>query len=77
VVFTGVVAPSKKGQVVYLQALINKHWKNIKSVRLTSRSAYAFSWKTNSRVDFKWRVVKPADKLNYTGVSPAITLVVR
>jgi hypothetical protein len=77
VVFSGAVAPNKRTQLVYLQALVGGKWKNIKSVRLTSTSLYAFAWKTTSRVDFKWRVVKPADSLNYTGVSPVITLVVK
>ncbi|MFN8159048.1 MAG: vWA domain-containing protein [Candidatus Nanopelagicales bacterium] len=77
VVFSGAVAPNKKTQLVYLQAYIGGHWKNIKNVKLTSTSTYAFAWKTTSRVDYKWRVVKPADSLNYTGISPVVTLVVK
>ena len=76
-VFSGAVAPNKKSQLVYLQALIGGKWKNIKSVKLTSTSLYAFAWKPTSHVDYKWRVVKPADTLNYTGVSPVLTLVVK
>lgn len=77
VVFSGAVAPNKKTQLVYLQAYIGGHWKNLRTVKLTSTSTYAFAWKASSRVDYKWRVVKPADSLNYTGISPVITLVVR
>ena len=77
VVFSGAVAPNKKGQLVWLQAFIGGHWKNIKSVKLSTKSVFAFAWKTTSHNDYKWRVVKPADVLNYTGVSPAITLVVK
>lgn len=77
VVFSGAVAPNKKGQYVYLQALIGGHWKNVRYVKLTSTSLYAFAWKPGSHVDYKFRVVKPADSLNYTGVSPVLTLVVR
>lgn len=77
VVFSGAVAPNKKGQYVYLQALIGGTWKNVRYVKLTTTSLYAFAWKPSSRVDYKFRVVKPADSLNYTGISPAITLVVR
>ena len=60
-----------------LQALIGGTWKNVRYVKLTTTSLYAFAWKPSSRVDYKFRVVKPADSLNYTGISPAITLVVR
>ena len=77
VVFSGAVAPNKKGQYVYLQALIAGKWKNVRYVKLTTTSLYAFAWKPSSRVDYKFRVVKPADTLNYTGVSPVLTLVVK
>jgi Mg-chelatase subunit ChlD len=77
VVFSGAVAPYKRGQIVYLQALVAGKWKNIKTATLTSSSTYAIAWKPTSRIDYKWRVVKVSDTLNYTGVSPVLTLVVK
>ena len=77
VVFSGAVAPNKRGQYVWLQIYSGGHWRNVKAVKLTSTSKYAIAYKTTSRVDFKWRVLKPADVRSYTGASPAITLVVK
>ena len=77
VVFSGAVAPNKKTQLVWLQAFLGGKWKNVKSTKLSKLSTYAISWKTTSRNDYKWRVVKPGDVLNYTGASAAITLVVK
>ena len=77
VVFSGAVAPNKRGQYVWLQIYSGGHWRNVKAVKLTSTSKYAIAYKTTSRVDYKWRVLKPADVRSYTGASPAITLVVK
>ncbi len=77
VVFSGAVAPNKKTQLVWLQAFLGGKWKNVKSTKLSKLSTYAISWKTTSRNDYKWRIVKPGDVLNYTGASAAITLVVK
>jgi hypothetical protein len=77
VVFSGAVAPNKKTQLVWLQAFLGGKWKNVKSAKLSSLSTYAIAWKTTSRNDYKWRIVKPGNVLNYTGASAAITLVVK
>jgi Mg-chelatase subunit ChlD len=77
VTFSGAVAPNKKGQLVTLQAFIGGKWKNVKSVALSATSTYAIAYKTTSRNDYKWRVIKAGDVTSYTGVSPTITLIVK
>ncbi len=74
VTFTGAVAPNKRGAKVYLQRLVSGRWKNVTTGVLSARSTFAIVWKTDSRVDFKWRVVKVADVRNYTGISNVILL---
>jgi hypothetical protein len=59
VTFSGAVKPDHKATKVQLQRLQGKKWVTKASVRTTSTSTYRFTWKTDSKTAFYWRVLIP------------------
>lgn len=77
VTFAGSVAPNRRGTPVYLQRYSRGSWHTVKSTLLTSTSKYVFRYTTTSRVDYRWRVMRPSGDLYAAGVSRKVTLTVR
>ncbi|TQJ12129.1 subtilisin family serine protease [Kribbella jejuensis] len=58
---SGYVAPAHSGKPVYLQQYVNRAWKSIASVKLTTTGAYAFGVKPAVRGQLVYRMWFPAD----------------
>ncbi|MGZ0147766.1 S8 family serine peptidase [Kribbella sp. WER1] len=58
---SGYVAPAHYGKPVYLQQYVNRAWKSIASVKLSTSGAYAFGVKPAVRGQIVYRVWFPTD----------------
>lgn len=77
VTFTGNVAPSASGHVIYLQGLgLDHEWHTIKSGNLFPGSSYALTWKIGAFGPHVFRTLVPGDPANATGHSAAVTVTV-
>lgn len=74
---SGGVSPTKRSQVVYLQRLVGRSWRNVGSVRLNAKSAYSFRLPTHVRGASSYRVHIPADSRTLAGYSAIRVVQVR
>jgi hypothetical protein len=73
---TGLVAPNKRGQRVYLQKLFGTTWKNVAATTVGTTSNYGFVLPTATRGTSTYRVLRPADAVNASGISASEVLTV-
>ena len=74
VTLTGGVAPAARGTRVYLQRYINHKWTNVTSVKLSTKSTYAFKVSVGT-THYYYRVVKPAKAPAYlAGISKSVKI---
>jgi hypothetical protein len=76
VTLTGLVAPNKRGQRVYLQKLFGSTWKNVAATTVGKTSNYGFVLRTATPGTTTYRVMRPADAVNASGVSASELLTV-
>lgn len=76
VTLTGAVLPAKPAQAVYLQRLVGTVWKNVAVARLTATSTYGFVLPTTAIGAARYRVLRPADRVNVAGTSAVHILTV-
>jgi hypothetical protein len=72
----GGVAPGRPGQYVYLQRYYNGAWRNAGTIRLTSASAFSYTFRPSTPGTWQYRVYKPGDSALAAGASPARSLTV-
>jgi hypothetical protein len=77
VTFSGKVRPAHKGKTVQLQRKQGTKWVTKKQATTSATSTYRFVWKTDSKTDYRWRVVLPKHGDHAKAISAKILLTVR
>ena len=74
VTFSGSVAPSKSGHVVYLERLgRDGHWQVVETSTVTSASTFAFNWTFGTQGTKQFRARVLGGPVNVGGASAAVT----
>jgi hypothetical protein len=76
VTLTGIVGPNKRSQPVYLQRLVGTVWRNVTVTKLGQTSNYGFVLPTGLKGTTSYRVLRPADTANSSGMSAVYVLTV-
>lgn len=73
---TGVVAPGRRGEAVYLQRLVGKAWKNVAKTVLGPTRNYGFVLSTRAKGTASYRILRPEENAIPSGVSAVHILTV-
>ena len=73
---TGVVAPGRRGQSVYLQRLVGNAWKNVAVTGLGPTRGYGFVLATRAKGTASYRIFRPVENTIPSGVSAVHILTV-
>ncbi|WP_432889994.1 S8 family serine peptidase [Kribbella sp. CA-245084] len=75
--FYGAVRPAHAGMPVYLQQYVNRTWKTLANVKLSTTGSYAFGIRPTSRGTYAYRTVFTADADHAQAISVAKAVTVR